>query len=76
MKQTIKNKKYKYGFHSKAKPVYQTQKGLSESVVNAISNEKKEARWMNEARLLALRAFQTARLPNGVRTYRKLILKK
>ena len=64
MKQTIKNKKYKYGFHSKAKPVYQTQKGLSESVVNAISNEKKEARWMNEARLLALRAFQTARLPN------------
>src|SRR3989344_2397296 len=56
-------KKYKYGFHSKAQPVYQTQKGLSESVVNAISGEKKEPDWMRDARLSALRAFQAARLP-------------
>jgi len=59
----MKNKKYKYGFHSKAKPVYQTRKGLSESVVKAISDEKKEARWMRDIRLSALRAFQAARLP-------------
>ncbi|MCK4551505.1 MAG: Fe-S cluster assembly protein SufB [Tenericutes bacterium] len=48
---------YKYGFHTDTKSVFETKRGLSESVVREISEIKGEPQWMLDIRLKALQAF-------------------
>lgn len=55
---------YKFGFNYPDKSVYKTSKGLSEEVVNAISEQKNEPEWMRQFRLRSLRAFQSKAMPN------------
>lgn len=54
---------YQFGFHDNIKPVYSTQKGLSEKTVEEISAMKKEPAWMREKRLAALKIFFSKKLP-------------
>lgn len=51
------NEDYKYGFHTEAKVLYDTGKGLSREVVEAISRAKDEPDWMREIRLKAYETF-------------------
>lgn len=54
---------YEFGFHDKIKPHYSTPKGLSEEIVNEISNYKREPEWMRKKRLRALHIFNSKKLP-------------
>ena len=54
---------YEFGFHDKLKPVYSTQKGLTEKTVREISSIKQEPAWMLEIRLKALALFFSKKLP-------------
>ncbi|MBI4017916.1 MAG: Fe-S cluster assembly protein SufB [Candidatus Aenigmarchaeota archaeon] len=54
---------YRYGFHDDVRSVYETPKGLSESTVRAISEQKNEPEWMLEFRLKALTAFVNKPMP-------------
>jgi Fe-S cluster assembly protein SufB len=55
---------YKYGFSFPDTSVYRTGKGLSESVVRAISAEKDEPEWMLKYRLRAYKTFLKKSMPN------------
>ena len=55
---------YQYGFHTDSKPVVQTQKGLNQDVIQAISHYKKEPTWMLEKRLKAYEQFKKIPLPH------------
>jgi len=55
---------YKYGFSYPDKSVFKPQKGLSEGLVRAISEKKREPEWMLEYRLRGLRAFLRKPMPN------------
>lgn len=57
-------KDYKFGFHDKIVPIYQTPKGLSQKNVYDISWLKKEPRWMLNFRLEALKIFEQKPLPS------------
>ena len=57
------NFKYRYGFQTKAEPIFQTGKGLSEKVVREISMIKKEPAWMLNLRLQALEFFREKSMP-------------
>jgi len=48
---------YRYGFKDEDKPVFKTEKGLSEDIVRQISEHKGEPEWMLEYRLKAFRKF-------------------
>ncbi len=48
---------YKYGFHDDRVNSYKAEKGLSEKVVNVISEIKGEPDWMRQFRLKALQTF-------------------
>ncbi|MCK9235860.1 MAG: Fe-S cluster assembly protein SufB [Acholeplasmataceae bacterium] len=48
---------YKYGFRTESTPILQTEKGLSEEVVRAISKYKNEPEWMLDFRLKAYQKF-------------------
>ena len=50
-------------FHDKFSPVYSTGKGLNKSVVEEISEIKKEPDWMRRMRLKALEIFQSKPMP-------------
>lgn len=65
MKQKIilKNNSYKYGFHSKVKPIYQTKRGLSREVIEHISYVKNEPEWMKNYRIRALDIFTAKKMP-------------
>ncbi len=54
---------YKAGFHYPDISVFKTRKGLSEEVVNAISEHKGEPDWMRQFRLRAYRAFLKKPMP-------------
>ncbi|KKR29743.1 MAG: Protein SufB [Candidatus Woesebacteria bacterium GW2011_GWA1_39_8] len=58
-----KAKDYKFGFHKKDKSVFKTPKGLSRSVVEAISHYKNEPEWMRDFRLSALMTFEQKQMP-------------
>ncbi|MBU1197508.1 Fe-S cluster assembly protein SufB [Candidatus Micrarchaeota archaeon] len=53
----------KYGFKTRAKVEYETEKGLSPSVVGTISKTKTEAHWLTRFRLNALQHFEKRTLP-------------
>jgi Fe-S cluster assembly protein SufB len=55
---------YKAGFHYPDISVFKTRKGLSEEVVNAISEHKSEPDWMRQFRLRAYRAFLKKPMPS------------
>ena len=57
------NFKYRYGFQTKAEPIFHTGKGLSEKVVREISMIKKEPAWMLDLRLRALEFFREKPMP-------------
>ena len=66
MKQQVlinENYKEKYGFADPEISVFKTGKGLNKSVVEAISNRKKEPEWMLKLRLKALEEFNRRPLP-------------
>src|SRR3990167_6998850 len=54
---------YEFGFHDKLKPVYSTQKGLTEKTVREISSMKQEPEWMLQKRLFALKLFFAKQMP-------------
>jgi Fe-S cluster assembly protein SufB len=54
---------YKYGFVTKAEPVFRAQKGLSEEVVRQISAHKQEPEWMLDFRLEALEIYESKPMP-------------
>lgn len=49
---------YQYGFSDDIQPVYKSQKGLNEAVVNQLSDVKDEPDWMREFRLEAYGIFK------------------
>ncbi len=55
---------YKFGFHYPDRSVYKADKGLSEAVVHAISDQKYEPDWMRAFRLRSLQAFLAKEMPN------------
>jgi Fe-S cluster assembly protein SufB len=55
---------YRAGFHYPDISVFKTRKGLSEEVINAISEHKGEPEWMRQFRLRAYRAFLKKPMPN------------
>ena len=62
--QPVELGEYKAGFHYPDISVFKTRKGLSEEVVNAISEHKGEPDWMRQFRLRAYRAFLKKSMPN------------
>lgn len=54
---------YQYGFNMPEQSVFSTPKGLSEDVVKAISQHKKEPEWMLANRLKALKIFREKVMP-------------
>ncbi|MCL5873975.1 MAG: Fe-S cluster assembly protein SufB, partial [Candidatus Thermoplasmatota archaeon] len=58
-----KQNEIKYDFTTNVKPAYQVQKGLSRSVVEEMSREKKEPDWMRNIRLKALDIFLAKPVP-------------
>jgi len=55
---------YKYGFVTETKDLYNTGKGLNESVVRAISKFKNEPDWMLQFRLKAYQQFVKMPMPS------------
>ncbi|MBU1144683.1 MAG: Fe-S cluster assembly protein SufB [Firmicutes bacterium] len=55
---------YKFGFHTDAKSVFQTKKGVSKEVVSQISHLKNEPEWMLKIRLKAYEAFVSMKNPS------------
>jgi Fe-S cluster assembly protein SufB len=53
----------KYGFHDDIQPVFQTERGLSRRVIEAISYHKNEPKWMREFRLQAYEIFMSKPMP-------------
>ncbi len=58
-----KAKDYKFGFHKKDKSVFKTPKGLSRSIIEAISHYKAEPDWMRDFRLQAFLTFEQKQMP-------------
>ena len=53
-----------YGFHDEIENAFKSQKGLNAEIVSQISEMKNEPGWMTDARLGALRQFESKPLPN------------
>lgn len=54
---------YKYGFKTKNKYVFKSQKGLSENVIKDISRLKNEPKWMRDFRLYSYNVFKSKPMP-------------
>lgn len=55
--------KQKYGFYDDIKPVFQTERGLTRRVVEEISYQKGEPKWMRDFRLEAYEIFMSKPMP-------------
>ncbi|GIV09522.1 MAG: Fe-S cluster assembly protein SufB [Fimbriimonadales bacterium] len=53
----------KYGFHDTIEPVFQTERGLTRRVVEEISYQKNEPKWMRDFRLEAYEIFMSKPMP-------------
>ncbi|GIV10869.1 MAG: Fe-S cluster assembly protein SufB [Fimbriimonadales bacterium] len=53
----------KYGFHDSIEPVFQTERGLTRRVVEEISYQKNEPKWMRDFRLEAYEIFMSKPMP-------------
>ncbi len=49
---------YQYGFSDDIQPVYKSQKGLNETVINQLSDLKEEPDWMRQFRLESYQIFK------------------
>ena len=58
-----REKEIQYDFSTNIKPAYQVGKGLSKSVVEEISADKREPEWMKAIRLRALSIFMSKPVP-------------
>jgi Fe-S cluster assembly protein SufB len=56
--------KQKYGFYDDIKPVFQTERGLTRRVVEEISYQKGEPKWMRDFRLEAYEIFMSKPMPS------------
>jgi Fe-S cluster assembly protein SufB len=56
-------KEYRFGFHEQEKHTFRTEIGLTRKVVEAISEQKSEPRWMRDFRLRGLELFRQKPLP-------------
>lgn len=54
---------HKYGFYDTIEPVFETGKGLSRRVVEEISYQKSEPKWMRDFRLQAYEIFLSKPMP-------------
>ena len=54
----------KYGFYDEIKPVFQTERGLTRRVVEEISYQKNEPKWMRDFRLEAYEIFMSKPMPS------------
>lgn len=54
---------YEYGFHDQVVALYQTERGLTHAVIDAISDQKNEPQWMREFRHQALDIFLSKPMP-------------
>ncbi|MCW5933506.1 MAG: Fe-S cluster assembly protein SufB [Fimbriimonadia bacterium] len=54
----------KYGFYDTIEPVFQTEKGLTRRVVEEISYQKDEPKWMRDFRLQAYEIFLSKPMPS------------
>lgn len=57
------NTDYEFGFHDTRESLYETKKGLDESVIHEISKYKKEPEWMLKYRLRAYEKFKQMPMP-------------
>jgi Fe-S cluster assembly protein SufB len=55
--------KQKYGFYDDIQPVFQTERGLTRRVVEEISHQKGEPKWMRDFRLRAYEIFISKPMP-------------
>ncbi len=53
----------KYGFYDSIEPVFQTERGLTRRVVEEISYQKSEPKWMRDFRLQAYEIFMAKPMP-------------
>jgi len=53
----------KYGFSTKTKSAYETEKGLTEKTVKEISDLKNEPQWLRDFRLKALTHYMKRKMP-------------
>lgn len=53
----------KYGFYDEINPVFQTEQGLTRRVVEEISFQKEEPKWMRDFRLQAYEIFHSKPMP-------------
>lgn len=54
----------KYGFYDEIEPVFQTERGLTRRVVEEISYQKNEPKWMRDFRLEAYEIFMSKPMPS------------
>ncbi|HHY57855.1 MAG TPA: Fe-S cluster assembly protein SufB, partial [Chloroflexi bacterium] len=54
---------YEYGFHDDVEPVFKAERGLNHTVIDQISDHKKEPQWMREFRHKALDIFLSKPMP-------------
>lgn len=54
---------YKFGFKTEDKPKFKAEKGITREIVEEISRQKKEPKWMLDFRLNALEIFFSKPLP-------------
>ena len=54
---------YEYGFHDKRVSLFQTERGLTHSVIDMISDQKNEPQWMRDFRHQALDIFFSKPMP-------------
>ncbi|MGQ9657482.1 MAG: Fe-S cluster assembly protein SufB [Fimbriimonadales bacterium] len=54
----------KYGFYDEIEPVFQTERGLTRRVVEEISYQKNEPKWMRDFRLHAYEIFMSKPMPS------------
>jgi len=55
---------YKYGFKTKTDAVFKTKKGLNKEVIETISKEKNEPKWMRDFRMKSYEEFLVHKYPS------------
>lgn len=63
VEEIVKDEEYEYGFHDDVKPKYSTGRGLSKAIIQKISAEKHEPKWMLDYRLKAYEIYKKLPMP-------------
>ena len=63
MVQVPEKNEYQYGFHDDIESVYDTGKGLNESIIRDISARKEEPEWMLDYRLKSYAHYKSRPMP-------------